>query len=217
MAIPAVPRRSKVLAEKGLVALDWDRWLQGVQTALNDAQTSVAALAALITAADLRFLVQHDAAGAHTDVSANSLASVLGLKSYGRTVPEGEGQDYTPVWTAVTTNPVLGNGTIAGRYSVTGTTVIAAISIVMGSTTTFGTGQWILSIPLPLQGNIHNGFGLAYDASTDIRYVLYANQASATSIFLSADAVTPGVGVATPFAWAQSDLLRATFIYEMVP
>lgn len=55
---------------------------------------------------------------------------------------------YTPTWTAATTNPVIGNGTIAGRYYKTGHLVCFSIYILGGSTTTGGSGIYALSLPV---------------------------------------------------------------------
>src|SRR5690606_3571292 len=41
---------------------------------------------------------------------------------------------YTPSWTASTSNPALGNGTITGRYMKYGRTVWASIKLTTGST-----------------------------------------------------------------------------------
>lgn len=64
----------------------------------------------------------------------------------------GEGllawQSYTPAWTAATTNPVLGDGTSAGRYVKLGRIVHFSAKITMGSTTTYGTGtSYSVSLP----------------------------------------------------------------------
>jgi hypothetical protein len=56
---------------------------------------------------------------------------------------------FVPVWTASTVNPVLGNGTITGRWKRHGYSVDFKIGVTMGSTTTFGTGSWFFSIPVP--------------------------------------------------------------------
>jgi hypothetical protein len=55
---------------------------------------------------------------------------------------------YTPAWTASTTNPDIGNGTITGRYKAIGKTVFVSVKINMGATTTYGTGQWRVSLPV---------------------------------------------------------------------
>ncbi len=54
---------------------------------------------------------------------------------------------YTPTWTAASSNPVIGNGTIEGWYKVIGKTCFVRGNIVIGSTTTFGSGEWYVSMP----------------------------------------------------------------------
>jgi hypothetical protein len=55
---------------------------------------------------------------------------------------------YTPVWTAASTNPVIGNGTITGAYKVIGKTCFVRARVVMGSSTTYGSGAWYISLPV---------------------------------------------------------------------
>lgn len=54
---------------------------------------------------------------------------------------------YTPAWTGQTTNPVVGNGSLTGRYMKVGRTCHVQIDLVMGSTTTYGSGGWQMSVP----------------------------------------------------------------------
>jgi hypothetical protein len=54
---------------------------------------------------------------------------------------------YTPTWTAATTNPVLGNGTIKGNFARIGTKITVQIDLAIGSTTTLGSGEWYFSLP----------------------------------------------------------------------
>jgi len=56
---------------------------------------------------------------------------------------------YTPVWTAASVNPVIGNGTITGSYTIIGKTCFVRGNVAMGSTTTFGSGEWYISMPVP--------------------------------------------------------------------
>lgn len=55
---------------------------------------------------------------------------------------------FTPVWTGATTNPVIGNGTIEGYYAQRGKTVAGWMRILMGSTTTFGSGDYAFTLPV---------------------------------------------------------------------
>lgn len=54
---------------------------------------------------------------------------------------------YTPAWTASTTNPVVNNGTLTGRYSKFGRDVRFHINLICGSTTTYGSGIYSFSLP----------------------------------------------------------------------
>jgi hypothetical protein len=54
---------------------------------------------------------------------------------------------YTPTWTAVTTNPSLGNGTLVGQYMKIGRICLITWQLTMGSTTTYGSGSWRMSLP----------------------------------------------------------------------
>jgi hypothetical protein len=64
---------------------------------------------------------------------------------------------YTPAWTAVTTNPVLGNGTLTGGYRRIGGQVDFWINLAAGSTTTYGSGTYLLSLPVSAVGSEWNG------------------------------------------------------------
>lgn len=56
---------------------------------------------------------------------------------------------YNPTWGAVSgAAPTIGNGTLSGRYQQVGKTVHFIAQITMGSTTTYGSAQWTLSLPV---------------------------------------------------------------------
>lgn len=64
----------------------------------------------------------------------------------GRPVPRWS--TYAPVWAAGTT-PNIGNGTLVGRYTIAADkTVHFSIELVGGSTTTWGTGAYSLTLPV---------------------------------------------------------------------
>jgi hypothetical protein len=54
---------------------------------------------------------------------------------------------YTPQWTAASSNPAIGDGTIEGYYKVIGKTCFVRGNIVIGTTTTLGSGEWYVSMP----------------------------------------------------------------------
>ena len=56
--------------------------------------------------------------------------------------------DYTSAWLATTTNPTLGNGTLTAKYSKFGFLTHFKIKLVVGSTSTIGTGtQYYFRLP----------------------------------------------------------------------
>jgi len=67
---------------------------------------------------------------------------------------------YTPSWTALGTAPAIGNGSISGYYIKTGKKVTARVNLLVGSTTTFGTGQWSFSLPTSVAVS-YNGVAVA--------------------------------------------------------
>lgn len=61
---------------------------------------------------------------------------------------------YTPAWTGSVTNPVIGNGTITGAYLQMGKTIVGFwAKVVAGSTTTYGSGAYSLSLPVAPHAN----------------------------------------------------------------
>lgn len=60
---------------------------------------------------------------------------------------------YTPAWTGTTTNPVIGNGAITGAYLQIGKHIDVWAKVVCGSTTTFGSGGYRLSLPVAPHAN----------------------------------------------------------------
>lgn len=125
----------------------------------------------------------------------------------------GEGQSnwaaYTPTWTASSVNPAIGNGSLIGRYCVhAGTnTMRVSVRVVIGSTTTTGTGTWRFGLPLP--ANQSTGvrcagpFG-AFDAGTAFRTGV-TNLVSATEITAYTDGAVNTIGPTIPMTWAAND------------
>lgn len=84
------------------------------------------------------FLHVKDSSGTVTDAYENSGASL------------GAWTDYTPTWTATTTNPTLGSTTIAGRYKELDSKTLAVrinIAITTGGAWNAGSGSYIFSLP----------------------------------------------------------------------
>jgi hypothetical protein len=129
---------------------------------------------------------------------------------------------YTPSWTASTTNPVIGNGTITGRYKAIGKTVFVSVKINMGTTTTYGTGQWRVSLPVDAFSAssailptvfLDNGFNWFQGTS----YTEYGG--SASYVVPVWDRGLTGSAPAdslTPFTWGSTDSFSFAGSYESV-
>ncbi|WP_327403818.1 hypothetical protein OG194_29555 [Streptomyces sp. NBC_01288] len=126
---------------------------------------------------------------------------------------------YTPNWTAITTNPVLGNGTLVGRYMKIGRTVIAHVNLTMGSTTTYGSGGYSFDLPAAASnagaayiGNAHLLAGPRWGGQ-----VVISPTATTTSPFMSTNATTTSLSqlaATVPVTLASTHQLRMTAVYE---
>jgi hypothetical protein len=126
---------------------------------------------------------------------------------------------YTPTWTGAGGNPAIGNGSITGRYrrASGGDLVHFQARILMGSTTTFGSGIWRVgypSSPAPSATSLLElaPWGFAYDNSSGARYSISGHVDTGAFIIGS------GAGnIATPtqpFTWANGDILALNGYYE---
>ena len=89
-----------------------------------------------------------DSNGAVTlDWSTNNTIDISGSLILNNSNISNSWTAYTPNWTAASSNPVIGNGSLEGWYKVIGKTCFVRGNIVIGTTTTFGTGEWYISMP----------------------------------------------------------------------
>lgn len=127
---------------------------------------------------------------------------------------------YTPSWTAATTNPVLGaNGTLVGKYRKIGRLVNFQIDLTMGSTTTYGSGAWSITLPFTAAASSGSRVGNA-QALGGSRFggqVIISPGASGVGAFFPASSTVSNyssAAAAVPFAWASGNELRITGTYE---
>lgn len=123
---------------------------------------------------------------------------------------------YTPTWTSTGTAPSLGNGQIAGRYLQYGKTFWFRISLYFGSTTTFGTGFYLLSMPFELDWNEFDavGQGTVVDDSASNIYGFTAAYALNDKIRLYGNAGEK-VGATSPVTLNNPDRIIVTGCGEM--
>lgn len=126
---------------------------------------------------------------------------------------------YTPTWTATSSNPSLGDGTLTGRYVQVGQLVVFEIQMVAGSTTTFGTGNWEFALPVAMTTDFSEGWGSC--AMTDLNTAIYLGHTrllpSTTrcrALYTASGGITAlNVGPTAPFAWANGDFITLNGSY----
>lgn len=122
---------------------------------------------------------------------------------------------YTPAWTGSGT-PTVNNGTLTGSYRQVGKSVEYRITLVIGSTTTVGSGTWSFSVPATMTAATEDaiGSGLAFDTSANARTVLLARASTSTTITLLSVAAGANVTNAAPYTWATGDRVSVTGFYQ---
>lgn len=126
---------------------------------------------------------------------------------------------FTTTWTGASGNPAIGNGTKTSSYLQIGKLVFLRINLNMGSTTTYGTGQWTFSLPVAAAagtgaaGGYSNGHLEVFDSSAGSYSIGLA--AMTTSVCAGIFSGTTGVlGSAIPIAWATGDVVAINVWYE---
>jgi hypothetical protein len=126
---------------------------------------------------------------------------------------------YTATWTASTTNPVIGNGTIVARYKRVGKTVLFRVTITMGSTTTYGAGQYSIGLPFAAHASgiqLVEGDALVAGSAYPIRGRVAAS-GTTTALYCSPTTAGNGdrqTGPTTPATFANGSTLTITGKYE---
>jgi hypothetical protein len=152
--------------------------------------------------------------GANNLVLTADSAETTGLKWTGGWI------SYTPTWTASTTDPVLGNGSLTGGYRRIGDQVDFWLKLTAGSTTTFGVGTYRLSLPVAgLDSSYVQGFSVGILDAGTAWYVNYMGQGQrsglsssfeCTSMNTSADWTTTA-----PFTFGNTDSVTVQGSYRV--
>lgn len=123
---------------------------------------------------------------------------------------------FTPVWSSSGTAVSLGNGTIAGSYVQIGKFVHGRILLTMGSTTTFGTGNYFFTLPVAGSGPTNNSQGTANLLDSSAASYYFGHVVNVGSLFglYSAGAPSANVTNIAPFTFAVSDQININFVYQ---
>jgi len=118
------------------------------------------------------------------------------------------------VWTATSVNPAIGNGTLYCDTDIVGGMCFYNINLVIGSTTTLGTGEWSFSIPFQAKAN---AIGSVYVLDSGVVYATAVCRIDAAGTTLScyANASAVGFGPANPITWTTGDQMRLSIAYPI--
>lgn len=123
---------------------------------------------------------------------------------------------YAMNWRAITADPGIGNGSIVAKTIQVGKLTFARWVVTMGSTTSYGTGAYIFTLPFtvnqPAQ-TVVSGSGMLYDTSAQLQYMFqpYVNTDQASVIFTASGNRLTG---SAPVALATGDIISGSVIYE---
>jgi hypothetical protein len=123
---------------------------------------------------------------------------------------------FTPTWAAASVNPALGNGTLVGKYIRDGKTVTITYTLVAGSTTTFGTGQYTFSLPshLPAAATYDwYGAARAVDSSAGSPFIQGTSIVNAGGTVVTADFPAGLWSPTIPMTWVSTDQMAITITY----
>lgn len=121
---------------------------------------------------------------------------------------------FTPTWTGSSTNPVIGNGSLAGAYKQIGKAVCVRILMIAGSTTTFGSGTWAFALPFN---------GLTIEVLACAAFISGTGLFSGAALIdaVSVSTVSPLLGNAqvtatVPATWTSGSFISVQGVYESV-
>jgi hypothetical protein len=132
---------------------------------------------------------------------------------------------YTPIFYGSGSNPVIGNGSVTGRYVSIGATIVGEIRIIAG-TSGFSRGSGTYSVSLPTPGVIENfqpvGQVVMRDEGPGINYfgtaIFNNNVNNRIELYMHSQVGTFDEGVAvtenTPFLFSANDKILIQITYE---
>jgi hypothetical protein len=125
---------------------------------------------------------------------------------------------YTPAWTANTTNPTIGNGTITGTYRAAGKCITFRLVIVAGTTTGWGAGAYRFSYPVaPLDSTTNSNPGITgffWDNSASQPFGAFGVGQTSAYFYVAASSNNSFWSPTVPVAGAVSDRICLSGTYE---
>ena len=130
------------------------------------------------------------------------------------------GTSYAVSWTTTGTAPAVNNGTLTGRSKLVGKMCDATIKLTAGTTTTYGSGNWMFSLPYTASSSAEfvcrafagdSSVGAAgYSQGT--AYI--AAGGTTVAVYFGNTGASTAAAATVPQTWANGDRLWATLRYE---
>lgn len=123
---------------------------------------------------------------------------------------------FATAWTASSVNPAIGNGTLTAAYNRYDKMCTLRADMLMGSTTTYGTGEYSFSLPFTAAASqIAVGSAWALDSGTAFKIGVCVVVPGATTCSIYFDDAPSSASSTQPFTWASGDRLRFEVTYEI--
>lgn len=124
-------------------------------------------------------------------------------------------QNWVPTWTAATTNPIIGNGTITGKWRVSGGDVEAYAKITIGTSTNSGAGAYSWTLPVTTHADLNTtypiGQGTVLSGSTRGRTLITTGSGASAAL---TDEAGVRVSNGTPVAFSSTNTMSLTARYR---
>lgn len=148
--------------------------------------------------------------------------AVRGSEDYRSTAQWAPWEQYQPSWYGSISNPAIGNGTITGSFRRLGSVGHMRGVITMGSTTTYGSGLWYVTMPVgwSASGIITNGYQVGHlmlnDTGTAVyKGLCYAAAGGTVLNFVHGSTTWTNVTATSPFTWVSGDFLAWNITVEL--
>lgn len=120
---------------------------------------------------------------------------------------------YTPLWNASVSTPDIGDGVLYGQYLRFGKMCFATIYFSFGSTTNPGSGDWVFTLPFPVDGYEYAGSVYTLDNLTSFYCDVCRAPATGVALYLVRSGTGNYYTGSVPFTWAAGDTFTATITY----
>ena len=119
---------------------------------------------------------------------------------------------YSTTWAG--SSPSIGNGTLLMTYFTDGADVRFGLTVVMGSTTNFGSGTYTFTLPYAIATSGAQAIsGYVYDSSPGAYYVTTGSISSSTLTLITNSGA---LGRSSPITFASGDTIKIGGLYQIV-